>query len=106
MSDYKTIERALLGVNQAILQDIVFQIVNKQYSPINIVNLGGASGVQTTRKGTPDMFVQLSNGDYIFVEVTIQKTELLNKIKRAQPKLSSEIISKLILKFVVVFNNE
>lgn len=81
MSDYKTIERALLGVNQATLQDIVFQIINKKYASVNTVNLGSASGVQTTRKGTPDMFVQLPNGDYIFVEVTIQKTELLNKIK-------------------------
>ena len=74
MGDYKTIERELLGVGQAVLQDIVFQIMHKRYSPINIVNLGSASSVQTTRKGTPDVFIQLSNGNYIFAEVTIKKT--------------------------------
>lgn len=82
MGDYKTIEKELLGIGQAKLQDIVFQIMDKRYTPTNIVNLGGASGVQTTRKGTPDVFIQLSNGNYIFAEVTIQKTGLVDKIKK------------------------
>lgn len=86
MGEYKTIEKELLGIGQAKLQDIVFQIMDKKYAPINIVNLGGASGVQTTRKGTPDVFIQLSNGNYIFVEVTIQKRDLLGKIKTDMQK--------------------
>ncbi len=81
MSDYKTIEKELLGIGQAKIQDIVFQILDKRYMPTNIVNLGSASGVQTTRYGTPDVFLQLSNGNYIYVEVTIQKNQLLSKIK-------------------------
>lgn len=64
MSDYKTIERELLGIGQAEMQNIVFQILDKQYTPTNIVNLGSASGVQTTRYGTPDVFLQLSNGNF------------------------------------------
>lgn len=82
MGDYKTIEKELLGIGQAKLQDIILQIMAKRYTSINIVNLGGASGVQTTRKGTPDVFIQLSNGNYIFAEVTIQKTGLVGKIKK------------------------
>lgn len=82
MSDYKTIERELLGIGQAEMQNIVFQILDKQYTPTNIVNLGSASGVQTTRYGTPDVFLQLSNGNYIYAEVTIQKNQLLDKIKK------------------------
>lgn len=81
MNEYKSIEKELLGIGQAKMQDIVFQIMDKRYKPTNIVNLGSASGVQTTRYGTPDVFLQLSNGNYIFVEVTIQKNGLLNKIK-------------------------
>lgn len=77
MSDYKTIERELLGVGQAEMQNIVFQILDKKYTPANIVNLGSASGVQTTRYGTPDVFLQLSNGNYIYVEVTIQKKSVI-----------------------------
>ena len=82
MSDYKTIERELLGIGQAEMQNIVFQILDKQYTPTNIVNLGSARGVQTTRYGTPDVFLQLSNGNYIYAEVTIQKNQLLDKIKK------------------------
>ena len=82
MSDYKNIERELLGIGQAEMQNIVFQILDKQYAPTNIVNLGSASGVQTTRYGTPDVFLQLSNGNYIYAEVTIQKNQLLDKIKK------------------------
>ena len=81
MSNYKTIEKELLSIGQAKMQDIVFQILDKRYTPTNIVNLGSASGVQTTRYGTPDVFLQLSNGNYIYVEVTIQKQQLLDKIK-------------------------
>ena len=82
MSDYKNIERNLLGVGQAEMQNIVFQILDKRYVPTNIVNLGSASGIQTTRRGTPDVFLQLSNGNYIYVEITIQKNQLLDKIKK------------------------
>ncbi len=71
MSDYKNIERNLLAVGQAEMQNIVFQILDKRYVPTNIVNLGSASGVQTTRYGTPDVFLQLSNGNYIYAEVII-----------------------------------
>lgn len=88
MSDYKTIERELLGIGQAEMQNIVFQILDKQYTPTNIVNLGSASGVQTTRYGTPDVFLQLSNGNYIYVEVmllVLKKEEArLKNIKRNQ----------------------
>lgn len=70
MSDYKTIERELLGIGQAEMQNIVFQMLDKQYTPTNIVNLGSASGVQTTRYGTPDVFLQLSNENYIYAEVS------------------------------------
>ena len=90
MSDYKTIERELLGIGQAEMQNIVFQILDKQYTPTNIVNLGSASGVQTTRYGTPDVFLQLSNGNYIYAEVmllVLKKEEArLKNIKKINVK--------------------
>ncbi len=105
MSEYKTIEKKLLGVGQAQLQDIVSQITYKQYAPINIINLGSASGVDTTRAGTPDSFLQLSSGNYIYVEVTIQKSQLMNKIRldleKCQATAKSAINNNAIIEKVI-----
>ena len=42
----------------------------------NIVSLGGEAGTRKTTPGTPDTYLIASNGKYIFVEYTTQKTSL------------------------------
>ena len=46
----------------------------------DLVSLGTKSGTKKTTKGTPDAYIPLSNGKYIFVEYTTQKTKLAKKI--------------------------
>lgn len=47
----------------------------------NLVSLGTKSGTKKTTKGTPDTYIPLADGKYIFVEYTVQKTSLCTKIK-------------------------
>lgn len=46
-----------------------------------IVSLGGEAGTRKTTLGTPDTYFTTSNGMYVFVEYTTQKTKLFLKIK-------------------------
>jgi len=80
-SDYKKIENALLAVDQAKFQDIVGHILHGECKDIkNFVKLGSAKGTNKTRSGVPDTFFQLSNGNFLFVEVTTQRDGLGGKI--------------------------
>ena len=51
----------------------------KGYEHIN--PLGSVIGSDKTRVGTPDTFVPLPNGKYMFAEHTTQKTGIFNKFK-------------------------
>lgn len=46
----------------------------------DLVSLGTKSGTKKTTKGTPDTYIRSSNGKYIFVEYTTQKSNLVQKI--------------------------
>lgn len=46
-----------------------------------IVSLGGEAGTRKTTLGTPDTYFTTSDGMYVFVEYTTQKTKLFLKIK-------------------------
>ena len=91
MSEYKTIEQALNSCDQSKLQDIVYRIIDCEYNyPKNLVYLGGAKNDDKTRWGTPDVFFQLDNGSYVFVEITTQKTGLNKKILNDLEKCKQE----------------
>lgn len=91
MSDYKNVEQKLNSSGQAKLQDIVFRIIDNEYNhPLNLIYLGGAQNDDKTRWGTPDVFFQLSNGQYIFVEVTTQKNGIDKKIQDDLKKCKDE----------------
>ena len=47
----------------------------------NIVSLGGEAGTRKTTLGTPDAYFTDSDGRYIFVECTTQKSSVFSKIK-------------------------
>jgi len=47
----------------------------------DLVSLGTKSGTNKTTKGTPDTYIPLPDGKYIFAEYTVQKTRLCQKIK-------------------------
>ena len=46
----------------------------------SIVSLGGEAGTRKTTLGTPDTYFTASNGKYVFVEYTTQRTNLFAKI--------------------------
>ena len=48
----------------------------------NLTSLGSVVGRNSTRQGTPDTYVRTDDGKYIFVEYTIQKDGLFEKINR------------------------
>ena len=91
MSDYKNVKQKVYSSSQSKLQDIVFRIIDSEYNhPINLIYLGGAQSDNKTRWGTPDVFFQLSDGQYIFVEVTTQKNGIDGKIKEDLKKCKEE----------------
>lgn len=47
----------------------------------DLVSLGTKSGTNKTTKGTPDTYIPLPDGIYIFAEYTVQKLRLCQKIK-------------------------
>lgn len=51
----------------------------KGYEQIN--SLGSVIGTDKTRKGTPDTFIPLPNGKYVFAEYTTQQENVFKKLK-------------------------
>lgn len=81
MGYYNSIEDALLKVGAVTFEQIVLRIIADMYdNPINLNHIGKSAGKQKSRKGTPDIFFQTTDKNYIFVEITTQQTDLKNKI--------------------------
>lgn len=82
MSRLQAIENALLSINQAAFQnlcDSFLALRNSNYSAFS--RTGSQSGKQKTVKGTPDTFLLLPNGKYIFVEYSTNITAGLSKLE-------------------------
>lgn len=56
----------------------------------DLVSLGTKSGTNKTTKGTPDTYIPLQDGKYIFAEYTVQKTRICQKIKDDLQKCFNE----------------
>jgi multimeric flavodoxin WrbA len=68
MSRLQAIEKELVSINGAIFQELCdsfLSLRNKNYSVFS--RTGSQSGKQKTTIGTPDSFLLLPNGKYIFV---------------------------------------
>lgn len=82
MSRLQLIENALVSINESLFQELCdsFLIIrNNNYRVFSRV--GSQSGKQKTIKGTPDTFLLLPNGKYIFVEYSTNVTSGISKLK-------------------------
>jgi hypothetical protein len=82
MSRLQAIENELSSINQAAFQELCDSFLalrNSNYSAFS--RTGSQSGKQKTIKGTPDSYLLLPNGKYIFVEYSTNKTAGIRKLK-------------------------
>lgn len=82
MSRLQAIENALSSINQAAFQELCDSFLalrNSNYSAFS--RTGSQSGKQKTVKGTPDTFLLLPNGKYIFVEYSTNITAGIKKLE-------------------------
>lgn len=80
MANIETIKQKILQLDAGSFQNLCDSYLYKIGYP-SIVSLGGEAGTRKTTLGTPDTYFIASNGKYIFVEYTTQKTNLFTKIK-------------------------
>jgi len=82
MSRLQAIENALSSINQAAFQELCDSFLalrNSNYSAFS--RIGSQTGKQKTIKGTPDTFLLLPNGKYIFVEYSTNISAGLSKLE-------------------------
>ena len=82
MSRLQAIENALSSINETVFQELCdsfLAIRNSSYSVFS--RTGSQSGKQKTIKGTPDTFLLLPNGKYIFVEHSTNVKEGVSKLE-------------------------
>ena len=80
MANIESIKQKILQLDAGSFQNLCDSYLYKIGYP-NIVSLGGEAGTRKTTPGTPDTYFIASNGKYVFVEYTTQKTSLFAKIK-------------------------
>ncbi|WMJ78701.1 MULTISPECIES: ATP-binding protein [unclassified Sedimentibacter] len=80
MAKIETIKQKIRTLDAGSFQNLCDSYLYKIGYP-NIVSLGGEAGTRKTTSGTPDTYFNTSDGKYIFVEYTTQKTSLFTKIK-------------------------
>lgn len=81
MSRLQAIENALSSINEAVFQELCdsfLAIRNSNYSAFS--RTGSKSGKQKTVTGTPDSFLLLPSGKYIFVEHSTNITKGVSKL--------------------------
>jgi hypothetical protein len=82
MNRLQAIEAALATINQAAFQDLCDSFLalrNPNYAAFS--RTGSQSGKQKTVKGTPDSFLLLPNGKFIFVEYSTNITTGISKLE-------------------------
>jgi hypothetical protein len=86
MSRLQAIENGLSSINQSAFQnlcDSFLALRNSNYSAFS--RTGSQSGKQKTIKGTPDTFLLLPSGKYIFVEYS---TDISAGVKKLQKDIN------------------
>lgn len=82
MSRLQSVENSITSLNGAVFQELCdsfLTIRNNNYSAFS--RIGSQSGKQKTTKGTPDTFLLLPNGKYIFVEYSTNISSGVKKLK-------------------------
>ena len=80
MANIESIKQKILQLDAGSFQNLCDSYLYKTGYP-NIVSLGGEAGTRKTTLGTPDTYFIASNGEYVFVEYTTQKSNLFAKIR-------------------------
>lgn len=96
MGRLKLIEQALIGINEAVFQDLCNSFLvrtNSNYSTFS--SPGSQEGKQKTTKGTPDSFFLLPSGNYIFVEHSTNISEGVKKLKKDVEKCLDSTKTKI-----------
>lgn len=81
MGRLQTIENKLSEINPTVFQELCDSFLvlrNKNYSAFS--RTGSQKGKQKTTKGTPDTFLLLPNGQYVFVEYSTNISEGISKL--------------------------
>ncbi|WP_369178699.1 AAA family ATPase [Candidatus Thiodubiliella endoseptemdiera] len=78
MSKINQIEKSLKEIDATVFHKLMDAYLAKHYS-YSIVSNGAKLGENKPKTGTPDSYVNLENGNYIFIEYTTQKTSIANK---------------------------
>lgn len=83
------LEQALLRINEAVFQEFCNSLIDLKYNPNSISPIGSMTGKMKTKKGQPDCYFRLENGDLIFAEYTTLSA--LNGKNKLIKKLESDI---------------
>lgn len=79
MANIESIKQKILQLDAGSFQNLCDSYLYKTGYP-SIVSLGGEAGTRKTTLGTPDTYFIASNGKYVFVEYTTQRTNLFAKL--------------------------
>ena len=109
MSRLQAIENGLASINETVFQELCdsFLILkNENYRAFS--RTGSQSGKQKTIKGTPDTFLLLPNGKYIFVECSTNITKGVSKLQEDITKCIDEAkkqnITNLLAEIIICVN--
>lgn len=109
MNRLQSIENALFSINETVFQELCdsFLILrNKNYRAFS--RTGSQLGKQKTIKGTPDTFLLLPNGKYLFVEystnITAGVTKLEDDIKKCIESTKTGIPTNQIAEIILCVN--
>ena len=101
MKRLQSIENALIEINDVVFQELCDSFLalrNKNY--IAFSRIGSQTGKQKSTKGTPDSFLLLPSGHYIFVEHTTNVSNK-NKLKESIQKCLEEEKTKVSIEDII-----
>ncbi|EKR82709.1 hypothetical protein [Leptospira interrogans] len=108
MSRIQNIETNLTSINDAAFQELCDRLIYFKYkNPSAFARIGSVTGKQKTKKGTPDSFLLMSDGEYIFTEITTNisdKDKLLKDIIACFDYKKTNISSDKVKEINLFFN--
>lgn len=108
MSRLQTIENQLKEINGTVFQELCDSyLIRKDNNYLAMSRTGSQTGKQKTRKGTPDTFFQLPNGNFLYSEITTDtstKNKLTNDIRACFDSNKTKIPIEKIQEIILCFN--
>ena len=106
MGRLQSIENALVAINETVFQelcDCFLLLKNNNYKMVS--RTGSQIGKQKTIKGTPDTFLLLPNGNYIFIEYSTNVTKGISKLKEDIKKCLDTIKPGISIEEIIICIN-